>query len=73
VLMNSSAWAVYPARASSLSEAEFDVLVAEAAVLRVPVVARKVVLGRPVVAICDHGRMRQPIGILDLPLPEAAP
>jgi hypothetical protein len=82
VLMNPSAWAVYPARASSLSEAEFDVLVAEAptlaislptAVPGVPVVARKVVPRRPVVAICDRGRMRQAIGILDLPLPETAP
>lgn len=43
-------------------------------VLGVDVTVRKVDLRHDgIVAICHHGRMRQPIGILDLPLPEPPP
>ncbi|XVV14287.1 hypothetical protein ACQP2X_08070 [Actinoplanes sp. CA-131856] len=87
---------------SSLSDAELDVLVAEAVVdcydeheelsglfamiegdlampfetevLEVPVAVRKVDLrSSGIVAICHRGRLRQAIGILDLPLPDPAP
>jgi hypothetical protein len=93
---------LYPARVSSLSDAELDALVAEAVVdcydeheqlsglfamiegdlavpfetevLGVPVVVRKVDLrSSGIVAICHRGRLRQAIGILDLPLPDPAP
>jgi hypothetical protein len=43
-------------------------------VLGVPVVVRKVDLrSSAIVAICHRGRLRQTIGILDLPLPDPAP
>jgi hypothetical protein len=43
-------------------------------VLGVPVVVRKVDLrSSGIVAICHRGRLRQAIGILDLPLPDPAP
>jgi hypothetical protein len=93
---------LYPARVSSLSDAELDALVAEAVVdcydeheqlsglfamiegdltvpfetevLGVPVVVRKVDLrSSGIVAICHRGRLRQAIGVLDLPLPDPAP
>ena len=93
---------LYPARVSSLSDAELDALVAEAVVdcydeheqlsglfamiegdlavpfetevLGVPVVVRKVDLRLSgIVAICHRGRLREAIGILDLPLPDPAP
>jgi hypothetical protein len=93
---------LYPARVSSLSDAELDALVAEAVVdcydeheqlsglfamiegdltvpfetevLGVPVVVRKVDLrSSGIVAICHRGRLRQAIGVLDLPLPDSAP
>lgn len=93
---------LYPARVSSLSDAELDALVAEAvvdcydeheqisglfvmiqdnlvtpfdtAVLGVPVVVREVDLRLSgIVAICHRGGLQQPIGVLDLPLPDPAP
>ncbi|GAA0476132.1 hypothetical protein Ade02nite_42480 [Paractinoplanes deccanensis] len=93
---------LYPARVSSLSDAELDALIAEAVVdcydeyeqlsglfamiegdlalpfetevLGVPVVVRKVDLRLSgIVAICHRARLRQAIGILDLPLPDPAP
>jgi hypothetical protein len=93
---------LYPARVSSLSDAELDALVTEAVVdcydeheqlsglfvmiqdnlvtpfdtevLGVPVVVRKVDLrSSGIVAICHRDRLRQAIGILDLPLPDPAP
>ncbi|GIF09943.1 hypothetical protein Asi03nite_74810 [Actinoplanes siamensis] len=43
-------------------------------VLGVPVVVRKVNLrSSGIVALCHRGRLRQAIGILDLPLPDPAP
>lgn len=46
----------------------------ETEVLGVPVVVRKVDLrSSGIVAICHRGRLRQAIGILDLPLPDPAP
>ena len=43
-------------------------------VLGVPVVVRKVDLrSSTIVAICHRGRVRQAIGVLDLPLPDPAP
>jgi hypothetical protein len=43
-------------------------------VLRVEVTVRKVDLrGDGIVAICQRGRDRQAIGVLDLPLPDPAP
>jgi hypothetical protein len=43
-------------------------------VLGVPVVVRKVDLrSSGIVAICHRGRLRQAIGVLDLPLPDPAP
>ncbi|WP_093611119.1 hypothetical protein [Actinoplanes philippinensis] len=43
-------------------------------VLGVPVVVRKVDLrSSEIVAICHRGRLRQAIGILDLPLPDPVP
>ncbi|XVU27069.1 hypothetical protein ACQPZJ_08520 [Actinoplanes sp. CA-054009] len=41
----------------------------ETGVLGVPVVVPKV----GIVAVCHRGRLRQAIGILDLPLPDPAP
>jgi hypothetical protein len=46
----------------------------ETEVLGVPVVVRKVDLRSPgIVAICHRDRLRQAIGVLDLPLPDPAP
>ncbi|MDY7086003.1 MAG: hypothetical protein SYR96_12940 [Actinomycetota bacterium] len=46
----------------------------ETEVLGVPVVVRKVDLrSSGIVAICHRGRLRQAIGVLDLPLPDPAP
>ncbi|GIE34550.1 hypothetical protein Ait01nite_075950 [Actinoplanes italicus] len=46
----------------------------ETEVLGVPVGVRKVDLrSAGIVAICHRGRLRQAIGILDLPLPDSAP
>ncbi|BEL09329.1 hypothetical protein Q0Z83_075200 [Actinoplanes sichuanensis] len=46
----------------------------ETEVLGVPVVVRKVDLrSSGIVAICHRGRLRQAIGILDLPLPDPVP
>lgn len=46
----------------------------ETEVLGVPVVVRKVDLRLSgIVAICHRARLRQAIGILDLPLPDPAP
>ncbi|MFE3854908.1 hypothetical protein ACFXPN_27715 [Streptomyces griseorubiginosus] len=47
----------------------------ETVVLGVEVIVKKVDLlpGSGVVAICTHGRHRQAIGILDLPLPDPPP
>lgn len=46
----------------------------ETEVLGVPVVVRKVDLrSSGIVAICHRGRLRQAIGILDLPMPDPAP
>ncbi|GGN28880.1 hypothetical protein FHR83_007924 [Actinoplanes campanulatus] len=46
----------------------------ETEVLGVPVVVRKVDLrSSGIVVICHRGRLRQAIGILDLPLPDPAP
>ncbi|ANZ14803.1 hypothetical protein O1L44_02325 [Streptomyces noursei] len=44
-------------------------------VLGVEVTVKKVDLtpGSQIVAVCTHGRHRQAIGILDLPLPDPAP
>lgn len=43
-------------------------------VLGVEVTVRKVDLQNDgIVAICQHGRDRQAIGVLDLPLPDPAP
>ncbi|MDR6317937.1 calcium-binding protein [Actinoplanes couchii] len=46
----------------------------DAEVLGVPVVVRKVDLrSSGIVAICHRGRLRQAVGILDLPLPDPLP
>lgn len=46
----------------------------ETEVLGVPVVVRRVDLrSSGIVAICHRGRLRQAIGVLDLPLPDPAP
>ena len=43
-------------------------------VLGVQVTVKKIDLsGNQIVAICHHGKLRQAIGILDLPLPDPAP
>ncbi|MGI5285785.1 hypothetical protein ACQEVF_20935 [Nonomuraea polychroma] len=41
--------------------------------LRVTVTAIDFLVGSGIVAICRHGKHKQPIGILDLPLPDPPP